>query len=132
MTAYPKPTRRIVLFGAALLRLNILVDRREQQRCARCGRIIWAGGSRHHRKFRSRRGSDSAANIVLMCGSGTTGCHGWVHANPTSAAMVGFALESWQDPTEHPIEHVLYGRVWLDDDGGHSGTPPRRQVGRAA
>lgn len=124
MSAKPKAGARVVLTGRALQRLIAVVDERERQKCARCGRIIWVGGSRHHRKFRSRGGSDEVANLVLMCGSGTTGCHGWVHANPRAAREVGFALESWEGPDAVPIVHALYGRVWLDVDGGVTGVAP--------
>lgn len=123
--AYPKPTPPLRLTGNALRERNDKIDRREQQRCARCGVIIWAGGSRHHRKFKGRRGGDEVSNGILLCGSGTTGCHGWAHAHPVSARMKGFALESHEDPKFHPVEHALYGVVWLDDDGGYSHEPPR-------
>lgn len=122
--AHPKPDPPIRLAGAALLERNDKITTRDLQRCARCGVIIWSGGSRHHRKFKSRRGGDEVSNGLLLCGSGTTGCHGWAHANPREARMGGFAVESGEDPRLVPVEHAVYGTVWLDDDGGVSTTPP--------
>lgn len=121
-----KPEPPLRFHGKALLHRNALIDQREKQRCARCGVIIWSGASRHHRKYKSRRGGDEVSNGILLCGSGTTGCHGWAHANPRSARMAGFAVESHEDPRQVPVQHALYGRVWLDDMGNVSTTPPDR------
>jgi hypothetical protein len=120
----PKPTPPLRLTGKALEDRNRCIDKREQQRCARCGVVIWSGGSRHHRKFKSRRGGDEVSNGMLLCGSGTTGCHGWAHANPISARMVGFAVNADEDPRLVAVKHALHGLVWLDDEGGVSSTPP--------
>ena len=127
MNAHPKPAPPLRLTGDALTARNKKIDARERQRCARCGVVIWSGGSRHHRKFKSRRGGDEVSNAVLLCGSGTTGCHGWCHANPTSARMVGLALKETDNPRLVPISaHAVYGcDVWLDDAGNASTTPPR-------
>lgn len=37
----------------------------------------------HHRAKRGQGGGWSPANLLAACGSGTTGCHGYVEANPT-------------------------------------------------
>ena len=36
----------------------------------------------HHRLNRSRGGLDDDTNLVPLCGTGTTGCHGRVTVNP--------------------------------------------------
>lgn len=115
--ALPKPERPLRLSGRALSLRNDLIDWRDHERCARCGVPI-VGGSRHHRKFKSRRGGDEVSNGILLCGSGTTGCHGWVHHHPTIARLEGFAVESWELPDEVALKHFLYGWVLLDDEGG--------------
>jgi hypothetical protein len=126
VTAYPKPAPPLRLTGLAMIARNKKIDARERQRCARCAVVIWSGGSRHHRKLRSRRGGDEVSNGVLLCGSGTTGCHGWAHANPVSARMVGLVLSASDDPLLIPVRHAVYGcDVWLDDAGNASSTPPR-------
>jgi hypothetical protein len=121
----PKPQPPLQLSGRALENRNALIDARDRQTCVKCGVIIWVGASRHHRKFKSRRGGDEVSNAVLLCGSGTTGCHGWVHANPVSARMLGLALASGEDPRLVPVKHAVHGLVWLDDAGNVSSTPPR-------
>ena len=71
-------------------RTRRLVQRRDAWKCARCGRDAgthWSGDSIHHRRPRSHPwpGLHQPANLLLLCGSGTTGCHGWVHAHPARA-----------------------------------------------
>lgn len=67
-------------------------------------------GSRHHRQGR-RLGDHGAANLVLLCGSGTTGCHGWAHANPRAARELGLIVSAYADAVATPIylEHL---RQW--------------------
>ena len=63
---------------------------RQGWHCLRCGTNIhdpslWPGRSGHHRQLRRRADPavrDLPCNIVELCGSGTTGCHGWAHAHP--------------------------------------------------
>lgn len=97
--------------------INAAIDLREQQKCARCGTAIWANGSRHHRKYRSRRGEDTTHNLILLCGSGTQGCHGWAHSNITDATREGYSVPSWADPAIWPIRLFLFGWVFLTVDG---------------
>lgn len=118
MTAAPKSLGPLRLGGRALTERNDKIDARETQRCARCGVFITNNGSRHHRKLKSRGGGDEVSNGVLLCGSGTTGCHGWAHANPTTARLGGFIVASHEDPRDVPILHAIHGRILLDDDGG--------------
>lgn len=118
-------TKPIRLSGAKLTERNERIDQREQRKCARCGMAIWNNASRHHRKFRSRRGGDEVSNGLLLCGSGTTDCHGWVHAHPVQARVSGFAVHTWENPRLVPVQHIMHGLVYLDDEGGFSTTPPR-------
>lgn len=62
--------------------------------------------SRHHRQLR-RHGDHSAANLILLCGSGTTGCHGWVHANPALSYEMGWLLKGWQTPEVEPVSYAV-------------------------
>lgn len=58
-------------------------------------------------------------NLVLLCGSGTTGCHGWVHANPTRAIAVGLIVPTWvRDIALVPVLTVSGWRR-LHTDGTH-------------
>lgn len=98
-----------------------LVDLRDQQSCVMCGvSLAVAYGSRHHRKRRSqasRTEVHTPANLLLMCGSGSSGCHGWVHAHPAWAYEHGFLVHSWADPLTVPVKTFAHGWVLLDDSG---------------
>lgn len=109
-----------------------MVDRRDGFRCVRCGGPLtgWDGGSRHHRRPRSHPwpGLHEAANLIDLCGSGTTGCHGWVHAHPAEAYRYGLLVHSWREPSEVPVPSRRWGWVWLSDDGtARPLTPPERE-----
>ncbi len=47
--------------------------------CVVCGDT--ASPSQHHVLPRGQGGDDDPANLVSLCGSGTTGCHGLIEAN---------------------------------------------------
>ncbi|WP_394253668.1 HNH endonuclease [Arthrobacter pityocampae] len=81
-----------------------LVWLRDQGECVRCG----AEGvlNYHHRKLRRHAPKDEVhnpENLILLCGSGTTGCHGWVHANPYFSYAAGWLVKSWATPSEVPV-----------------------------
>lgn len=75
---------------------------RDQGRCFRCGRgLHWGdrglGWSAHHRAPRGAGGSrvawvSSAANCLIVCGTGTTGCHGWIEAHRAEALEHGWLI----------------------------------------
>jgi hypothetical protein len=93
-----------------------LVDERDDYRCTRCGvSLSSTSGSRHHRQLR-RHGDHSPANLVLLCGSGTTGCHGWAHANPREARRVGLIVPSWLRAESVPVK-TISGWLRLARDG---------------
>ena len=81
----------------------------------------------HHRR-RRRIDHDglthSPANLVTLCGMGNvTGCHGWVHKNPTAARALGLTLRPDQDPRREPVKYLSRGvvqLVLLDAKGGYS------------
>ena len=58
---------------------------------------------KHHRKLRKHGGTDEAANLLALCGTGTLGCHGYVHANPAISYERGWLVHSWDDPKEVPV-----------------------------
>lgn len=103
---------------------------RDMGACARCGRhvahlergIAW---SIHHRRPRGAGGTSlewvaGAANLVILCGSGTTGCHGWVESNRAEARVAGFLvpLNGVLKADEVAIRHKTLGLVYLTDEGG--------------
>jgi hypothetical protein len=73
--------------------------------------------SLHHRKLRSAGVDHRASNLISLCGNGTAGCHGAVHAEPAKARRGGWMLRGTDDPSAVPVLHVLHGRVLLGVDG---------------
>lgn len=95
-----------------------LVDARDGESCARCGVSLHVvAGSRHHRKLRSQGGKHAPDNLVLLCGSGTTGCHGWAHANPADARHVGLIVSAYSSPEMHPVQYPDGAWWFLCSDG---------------
>lgn len=80
-----------------------------------------------HRKNRGQGGAWAPSNGIDVCGSGTTGCHGYIHANPAEAVENGWTVPSWADPVATPalLHTVHYGHdyVLLDDEGCYSLAP---------
>lgn len=81
------------------------------------GTCFGRGGNYHHRINRSQGGVYTPSSALWLCGSGTTGCHGWITDNPEVAVEKGWSVKSTGDPLETP---VLYRGKWvlLDDAGG--------------
>lgn len=94
--------------------------------CVRCGR---SGGNTHHRKLRvhcTKAEVHLLTNMIVLCGSGTTGCHGWVHRHPEESYKAGWLVRSWEDPESVPVFDWIGDRWLLHDDG------TRSQLGRRA
>lgn len=92
---------------------------RDGGRCFRCGTVVLSvSRSCHHRKLRSGGGPDSLENRITLCGSGTTGCHGYVHHHPREARESGFIVSRYAEPGEAPVLHHQLGWVFLVPDGG--------------
>jgi hypothetical protein len=90
-------------FTPATVRL-VFFDR-DGAACFLCGRGLRfedraRGWSMHHRKPRGTGGVgskaaaeiSSPANALVLCGSGTTGCHGWAEHNRTRAIEMGVLI----------------------------------------
>lgn len=92
-----------------------LVRERSDGVCEVCG-TMWATNM-HHRKNRSQGGLWEASNLLHLCGSGTTGCHGWITEHVTEAVAKGQCVRSHQDPTGTAV-WTRHGWVLLDNQGG--------------
>ena len=59
------------------------------------------------------------SNLALLCGTGTTGCHGWITAHPDEAYADGWAVRrnSLDLPSEVPIRLLSGALIALHDDG---------------
>jgi hypothetical protein len=76
---------------------------RDGQTCQRCLISLWGiMASKHHRKRRREYDADRVENIVLLCGSGNTGCHGFVTEHPRTARDEGWVVWSTGKPEEVP------------------------------
>jgi len=87
---------------------------RANYRCEKCGGMgDYFGWSVHHRVARKMGGSRNEqlhfpANLILLCGSGVTGCHGWVESYRDKARERGFLLTKVESAEEIPF---------IDDNG---------------
>ncbi len=96
--------------------------------CEVCGAQLYAldvgwlaPHSFHHRRPRAMGGTtrsetNSPANLLLLCGTGTTGCHGWVETNRYQALAVGYLVGQNHEPVDVVVE-LCAGRVTLTHDG---------------
>jgi hypothetical protein len=95
-----------------------LCGQRDSERCVRCGKSLYnVPASLHHRRLRGTKGFDThlSANLIWLCGSGTTGCHGYVHAHPAESYEKGWMVHSWATPSSVPVLTALNGLVTLDN-----------------
>lgn len=112
-------------------RVEVLILQRDGGNCARCGvHVVYMtrgiGWSIHHRRPQGAGGSSlewvgRAANGIVLCGSGTTGCHGWVESHRDDAREQGFLvrLNGALRADQVPVKHHRFGLVQLDDEGGY-------------
>lgn len=134
-TARTPRARRSPVDTGAMRAQRDAVLARDGGRCARCGIDVTTGAvgyNDHHRQGRGmggrKGGARAAANLparrLTLCGSGTTGCHGWVTEHPDAAERAGLVVRRGGgiDPARVP---VLTWRGWvlLDDDGGLAASP---------
>jgi len=84
-----------------------LVRERDSWRCARCAG--WGPLSTQHRRARGMGGSrlegiNTPDNLITLCGTGTTQCHGWVEAHPAWARAHGWSVSFYgQPPAQVPV-----------------------------
>lgn len=102
--------------------------------CEICGQQIFGQDNRpvtpyslHHRRPRGMGGSsradiNSPANLLLLCGTGTTGCHGHVESNRATSYANGWLVRADHNPAEVPV--LLEGA----DRYAHNDTGDRRLV----
>ena len=102
---------------------RLLVADRDRWRCVRCRRDLSDGsGNLQHRRARGMGGTrkvdvNGPENLILLCGSGTTGCHGHVESHREEARRAGWAVSQADDPGRVPVTYPG-GRFLLTADGG--------------
>lgn len=107
--------------GFTARQVAVIIDR-DAGACVRCGVVVvhlqrGIAWSIHHRRPRGMGGSRSpevnaAPNGLVLCGSGTTGCHGWVEGHREQARQEGLLVPSWRDPTDVPVRTRRHGWAW--------------------
>lgn len=92
-------------------KLRAFIEEREENRCARCGQHVARDeDSIHHRVPRGRGGENSPFNLILLCGTGITGCHGWVEKNRRESYRLGYLVKTGEDPAD--IAVWIHGQGW--------------------
>lgn len=91
--------------------------------CERCG--VAPATNWHHRKNRSQGGDDTLPNALHLCGSGTTGCHGYVTEHPADSYDKGWSVRRAFDPADVPVYRM--GEWVLLTASGGVFVPPRGQ-----
>lgn len=81
-----------------------------------------AAYSIHHRQPRGMGGTsdpaaNSATNLLLLCGTGTTGCHGMVESQRALAVAHGWLVPKPLDPSSKPVRLFFGDDVYLTPDG---------------
>lgn len=116
-----------------------LVLERDGHSCRWCGYGIRGERGRdwsiQHRRPRRMGGdprpdTNSPANLVIVHGSGTTGCHGHIETHRAEAVHHGFVLHAADDPADRPI--LLDGEsrwAYLTELGEVSDAPPSGEDG---
>ena len=87
--------------------------RRDGFRCVRCGKPVAYGRDSIHHRILGNRKDNRPSNLIALCGSGTTGCHGWVHSHPAEAREYGWIVSRFTQRALTPDASVFYaGSGW--------------------
>lgn len=86
--------------------------------CEMCGHPLTFDWAIHHRKLRSRGGTNDLANLIAVHHH----CHNLgtnsIHLNPAWATEQGYMVASWEDPAEVALVYQSNVKVMLTNDGG--------------
>lgn len=98
-----------------------VVRQRDENRCMSCG-VQDDSLTTQHRVARGMGGTRAAwinqpANLISLCGSGTTGCHGQVEAHPAAARESGMSVSRNGRRPEHVPVLTWRGWLLLTNDG---------------
>lgn len=91
---------------------------RAERRCEVCrDQLRLAGWNAHHRKPRGMGGSlapdrHSLSNLLAVCGTGTSGCHGQIEAHRAWAYSMGLLVRRTDDPAVVPVRLYVSARGW--------------------
>lgn len=102
-----------------------LVLNRDGYSCLRCSAAIDPSRgdySLQHRRARGMGGSvrldtNLPQNLVTLCGSATTGCHGWVETHREAAQDAGWTIRQGEDPLLIAVRDYLRAWWFLNENG---------------
>ena len=87
--------------------IRVAVLKRDGDACTRCGAaIVRPYYSLQHRRPRGMGGSrllHTMANLVTLCGSATTGCHGEVESDRETSTRLGWLVPHGVTPEQWPV-----------------------------
>ena len=115
----PKKSRRKT--GATEeVRMNVIT--RAMFKCERCGNPLNGPMSVHHRRPRAMGGTkrldtNYPSNLMALCGTGTSGCHGWIEQNRETAYEEGWLVRQNEDPSTIKVKLFLYGWSFISNEG---------------
>jgi hypothetical protein len=110
MRTAPLPRRKskkLSAFGRELDRLTPALLERANGQCevritgVCLGDLGWIF-SRHHRLPVGQGGKNTMENVVIACGDGTIGCHGYIEHHRAEAYDKGWLVRMGLDPADVP------------------------------
>jgi hypothetical protein len=118
----PMRRRRVITGPSAKVRQLVLA--RAGERCEVCGVDLPVLYSIHHRRPRRMGGTrrpdtNQPQNLMAVCGSGVTGCHGRIESDRAWAVTRGYLLPDTADPATVPVR-LTRAVVLLCADGTYT------------
>lgn len=80
--------------------------------------VAYSQYSLHHRQGRQGPDPHRYSNLLTLCGSGTTGCHGGVTAHPESAFALGLSVRRLGDLDTRLVPVLCQVQAYALDDHG--------------
>lgn len=77
---------------------------RDERLCQRCGLALEGQRYSLHHRRRRQVGGHTMANLVSLCGSGTTGCHGQIGSYRINAVRDGWIVPDGATPEQWPAK----------------------------
>jgi hypothetical protein len=113
------------------------VYKRDNERCRLCGRANAYTYSVHHIVYRSAGGNNDLDNLILLCGSGSNGCHLKAHSDKglyepllqelvTTPGITGLALLRRKNASSTGSRAVRGGVRGSEGDSPVLGEPEKR------
>jgi hypothetical protein len=93
------PSERKLASLADMRRSRPIVEERSEGNCeVRIAGVCLGRACNMHHRQREGVGPSLPFNLLHLCGSGTTGCHGWIEHNRDEAKLRGWIVPTWEDP----------------------------------